>query len=842
MDNEKCESITKRIKVYGIVQGVGFRPLVYRIAQNANVKGTVRNVGGYVEIIAQGSKESLDVFVHELTDSKHIGCEIMKLEEENIDDNEYSDFIIVNSQSSEEVSVIPPDLPVCPDCERELYTQNDRRFMNPFISCMSCGPRYTIMDELPYDRHNTTMRDFDMCGACQDEYTSPEDRRFHAQTISCNDCGPYLIFEDRTGQLQQDRSKAKQNSNLFVEQENYKNNKVHENSKLYENKKIHENNKLSQKQKIGLYKEQEAFELAISVIQKGGILAVKGIGGYHFVCSPYHEETVNNLRKLKGREEKPFAVMFPSMDEITKCCIVSEEERTLLLSNPRPIVLLYRKSDSFALSTNKASIYCGAFLPYTPLQLLLTRQCGPLIMTSANISDRPIIREDNEMLSIPSTYLDGILYNTRRIVRSVDDSVAKVIDGKPQLIRRSRGYVPYPVFIDSNYEAVNINSNAVNLFQKTSAYEKMLSGNIKDKLKYNHTIFAAGGDLKAAFCLYHHGKAVVSQYFGDLEEETVMEEYKKSYSDLSRLLKIHPSLAVCDLHPNYHSARFAKGLEIPVLAVQHHHAHIASVIAEHELKGRIIGVAFDGTGYGTDGNIWGGEFLVCEGFEFLRAAHLRYNWIIGGDQSMRDSRKTATCYLLQAGLHEYVSDERKMLIQAALNNKIHTVQNSSMGRLFDAVASILNLGQINRYEGECAALLEREAYLAIRNNVKPEKLTFAFSEENEIIEIDAKPVLEDLCRLRDKSKAGALALGFHYALVDAVSAVCGKLRLRYQSNIVALSGGVFQNTILTEQSLKILRRNNFEVYTNLSVPPNDGAISLGQTYLGLQKMKEYITK
>jgi hydrogenase maturation protein HypF len=314
-----------------------------------------------------------------------------------------------------------------------------------------------------------------------------------------------------------------------------------------------------------------------------------------------------------------------------------------------------------------------------------------------------------------------------------------------------------------------------------------------------------------------------------------MEEYKTSLEDLSRLLKITPTLAVCDMHPNYFSVEFAQSLGIPILQVQHHHAHIASVMAEHDLKERVIGVAFDGTGYGTDGNIWGGEFLVCEGADFIRAAQLEYTPILGGDQSMRDAKKTATCYLWNVGLGEYVRDDRSDIIHAAIDHKINTVLTSSMGRLFDAVASLLTIAQDNRYEGECAISLERAAVIAKRNNVKPVELAFAINEKSEIIIIDPKPLLETICRLREKVDIGALALGFHNAVADMIGRVCEKLRNSQNSNTVALSGGVFQNTILTEQALKILREKGFQVYVNMEVPPNDGSISLGQTYIGLKK-------
>ncbi len=737
--------ITKRIRVFGMIQGVGFRPLVFRLAKNHGINGTVKNTGGIVEITAQGQKQNLEEFLKELSSDKWDGRKIVKMQVEDVREADYGAFHIISSSPDREVSIIPPDLPVCPKCRKELEDIHNRRFHNPFISCTSCGPRYTIMERLPYDRHTTSMREFPMCPACLEEYTAPDSRRFHAQTISCNDCGPYLFMD-------------------------------------------------------GLA-DREALKKAIGILKAGGILAVKGIGGYHFVCSPMPEETVLNLRRLKGREEKPFAVMFNNLESVEEYCIVSKEEKELLESKARPIVLLYRKEKTMAEAVNKGGICCGAFLPYTPLQILLTQSCGPLIMTSANMSGRPIIKDDHVMLGLKSPYLNGVLYHKRRIVRSVDDSVAKVTDRKPQLLRRSRGYVPYPVFLARE--------------NKSPA------------------IFAAGGDLKAAFCLYKEGSAVVSQYFGDLEENSVFEEYKASYSDLSGLLNINPGLVVCDLHPNYHSARFAKTFPVPVLPVQHHHAHIASVMAEHNLKGPVIGVAFDGTGYGSDGNIWGGEFLICEGAGFKRAAHLSYTPVLGGDNSMRDGKKTAACFLLNAGLFKEIQDERRDMMKAALDRRINTFLSSSMGRLFDAVASILAICHMNRYEGECASLLEKEAVLACRNQIKPEKLTFAIQEKSGIIEINPEPVLKSLCKLKDTVDKGSLALGFHYGAADAVLRVCEIIREEQGIHTVALSGGVFQNTVLTELVLKLLREKGFLVYLNMAVPPNDGCISLGQTYIGL---------
>ncbi len=758
MNNRKNKKTTVKIRVCGIVQGVGFRPLVYRAARKMGIKGWVRNVGGDVEIVAQAAKIAVDRFLSDLKENKEQRYEILNMELEELPARILDDFAIIPSGEDKEISMIPPDLPVCLECLKELANDSDRRFGNPFISCMSCGPRYTIIEDMPYDRDNTAMKDFSMCSACKKEYTSPQSRRFHAQTISCNDCGPYLLYRENGKPVAEELT------------------------------------------------DREALKKAIKVLADGGIVAVKGIGGYHLACSPFLEQSVVRLRKCKGREEKPFAVMFHSLTEIKRYCNVSKEEQTLLESKARPIVLLQMQEDFMAPSTNKKSIYCGAFLPYTPLQHLLTAELGPLIMTSANVSGQPIIREDDCMLSLSNPFLNGVLYNKRRIVRSVDDSVAKIVAGSPQLIRRSRGYVPYPFFL-----------------QKENVGETQ--------------VFAAGGDLKAVFALCRGERAVVSQYFGDLEECGVMEEYKKSYKDLTRLLNITPGLAVCDFHPNYHSARFAQSMQLPLIKVQHHHAHIASVMAEHGLKGPVIGVAFDGTGYGTDGSIWGGEFLICEGKEFVRAAHLSPFPVLGGDQSMREGKKTAICYLHHAGLDSFFSDERKQIITAALDQRINTVFTSSMGRLFDAAASVLHIAYENRYEGECAILLEREAELAYREHIDPPYLPFLITEKDNILKLDPSPFFKAAVRCKDREKTGALALSFHHAAAEGTAEICERLRRRYHISEVALSGGVFQNTLLTERTLTLLRERDFRVYINRLVPPGDGGLSLGQIYLGREYLK-----
>lgn len=778
MDQEKSKQYIKRIKVYGVVQGVGFRPFVYHLAKKHHMMGSVQNFGGIVEIIAKAPEDELVCFLKELKNPIGQEYEITNLEISDIDENmipetDFQEFRILKSAKNEVVSYQPVDLPTCNKCVEELLDKTNRRYHNPFISCALCGPRYTIMEELPYDRHTTVMSDFHMCGQCKEEYIDIEDRRFHAQTISCNDCGPKLIFKDLSNEEVPDNIKGSQLKEKFQE--------------------------ISQAQE-GV--NEIALKKACDCIKNGGIIAVKGIGGYQFVCSPFITDTIHHLRKLKGREKKPFAVMFENIDSIMEYAIVSPEEENLLKTKARPIVLLRYPTQKFAKEVNRGSLTIGAFLPYTPMQILLLKELGPLIMTSANQSGAPIIKEDDKMLSFTSPYLKGILYHKRRIVRSVDDSVVKIVNHKAQFIRRSRGYVPAPITLTSNHN--------------------------------QGVVVGAGGDLKSAFCLYKDGNAVVSQYFGDLEEYRVLEEYKSSFYDLSKMLHIRPDWVVADLHPNYHSKKFMESLGVPIQYVQHHHAHIASVMAEHGIEDKVIGVAFDGTGYGTDGNVWGGEFLICEGSDFSRAAHLGYSTYIGGDDSLKDAKKTATCLLLNAGLEEYIEADNLSIIKAALLNKINTIHSSSMGRLFDGVSSILNISHRNEYEGECAILLENEALLAKELQLEPVPLSFRVEEDGTGIRIGYKELLLKLIKEKESKDIKALALGFHYAVADMTVTVCEKLRKIEGIQKIALGGGVFQNGILLEKVYNSLSHKGFQVYMNNQLPPNDSAISLGQVYLGLR--------
>lgn len=754
MNKQKLDIKTLKIIVSGIVQGVGFRPLVFRMAHRFQLAGIVRNHGGNVEIILQGKAANIDLFLAELSRENGKDYEILKQNQELIQREIYEDFTIEPSDHNDELAVIPPDLPTCAECERELLSKSNRRYQNPFISCVKCGPRYTIMNRLPYDRETTVMEDFEMCPSCNAEYVSPNDRRFHAQTISCDDCGPFLVYAEYG---------------------------------------------------IDLCQEQDALEKSIRVLNNGGILAIKGIGGYQYACSPFQDETVLKLRKLKGREEKPFAIMFPDMETVGEHCDYSLEEEHIMKSKARPITLLGQKNQRIASVAVNDSEYYGAFLPYTPLHILLTKACGPLIMTSANLSGRPMITQDDEMKVVKSELLDGMLYHHRRILRGVDDSVVQVINGKPQIMRRSRGYVPYPVFIPQ----------------------------IEKK-----QILAMGGDLKATFCYYKLGGAVISPFFGDLEEMPIFDQYEGAIKEQKEFLQIEAEMVVCDLHPNYFSTKLgiklAKEANLKLKFVQHHHAHIASVMAEHSLEGAVIGVAMDGTGYGTDGAIWGGEFLLCEKGDFHRMAHLDYVSMIGGDQSMKDGEKILSCYLIQAGLQAYSKDKRLPIIEAAIRHQIQGVESSSMGRLFDGVSALLDICKINKYEGECAMMLEKASRRGMKLGEQPVEMDFEIEENKSDIKIYWQPVLKTLSEGKKKYSATSLSYGFHESVARMIVESCIKIRNKSHCNQVALSGGVFQNRILIERVPKLLEIQGFKVYRNELVPSNDGGISLGQVLIGMQ--------
>lgn len=795
--------VTVKIKIWGIVQGVGFRPFVAKLADRMGMKGEVRNIGGLVDIVVTDTRKQIDSFLQALTMEKPIPAEIVHRKMEQLAFRHFNEFTILDSdEGDDEAAMIPADLALCPHCLEELFDKDNPRYWHPFISCMVCGPRYTIIDKIPYDRQNTAMIDFPMCDFCEEEYTDRQDRRYHAQTISCHDCGPSLEYRLPEPDCKEALSVGIIGMGAISD-------------------------KINKKAVLPI-------ALATSLLMiKETVIGFKGVGGYNLICSPFYEKAVKDLRKLKGREEKPFAVMFKDVEQIKAYCHVSQEEENLLVSSARPIVLLERKPRAIddknkevlpiCEETYRGSRFIGAFLPSMGAQYLLLEHCGPLIVTSANLSDQPMMKDEKEMFDLldKEPILAAVFYNQREIKLQVDDSVVRVIDGQPQMIRRAKGYAPVPLYINSG-------------------------------LGKEQMILATGGQLKSAFSLSKGPFAYVSQYFGDLDSYEVFQIYKKNVEHLKKLFRIKPKLIVCDMHPLYQTTSYAKqNEETEILYVQHHHAHVASVMAEHDLQGSVIGVAFDGTGYGTDGAIWGGEFFICKENQQKRVAHLEYVNMLGGDASMKDGWKSAMSYAYafenrreessgnQGSLQNKIlpSDEESKsidlnhqqsiesirmdlseimgyskikentnwkLVTAALQHNINKIQSSSMGRLFDAVAALLDINQVNRYEGECAIMLENAAAEALKSP--------------------------------GMNKKYDLALRFHYDVAEMILSQCLKLRERYKINQVALTGGVFQNKILMEKALALLRNANFEVYYNVSVGPNDGGICLGQNYIGMHHL------
>ncbi len=827
----------KRITLYGLVQGIGFRPSVVRLAQKWGIEGVVCNFGGGVRVLASAPASLAEGFSRQLQNEPPPLSEILHINVDCLDANQYQKelkalsskslpdhnmsivgvmrvddqcesqhslisnnnkkgpgepspcntgepspcaaFRIVESRDEGEgLVILPADLPVCDSCLSEMKNASDRRFGHPLISCTHCGPRYSIIQKAPYDRCNTAMEAFDFCPECLAEYTTPESRRFHAQTVSCHHCGPQLRL------------------------------KVPE---------AHESGKDTGYSKG--WTGEEALQKTIGLIKAGGVVAVKGIGGYHFLTSPYKDSAVKGLRELKEREQKPFAVCFPSLEAIKSYAQVSPQEEALLLSKARPIVLLEQKqpfeAEPFSSLVLQNSRYIGAFLPYTPILVRLCESLGPLVATSANLSDAPIINREEGLAFFENVMLSGILTHDREIVISQDDSVAWVVAERPQIIRRARGYTPLPLYV--------------------LPFENQME----------QRVLALGGELKSTFCLQKGPFAYVSQYLGDLGSSEAFRIYKDNLVHMESLMKIEPTLVACDLHPDYATTRLAQELGLPIIKVQHHHAHIASVMAEKGLKGPVLGVSFDGTGYGSDGTIWGGEFLICEKGEFKRAAYLKPVPLLMGDDSMKDCRKTATAYLHATGLQKAINDTRYSVIRGALEHGINTILSSSMGRLFDAVSSMLGLADWNRYEAEGAILLENAAYRALKRDHGRScpSLAFDIIEEEESLVLDSEPLVKTIMSALIKDPSGenlteALALSFHRALCSGAVEVLTKLQARTGIQDVVLSGGVFQNRILAESTTLALENQGFKVYLPSMIPSNDGGISLGQAFIAMNKFNE----
>jgi len=747
--------VRKRIIIEGIVQGVGFRPFVYRVAREQGLTGWVLNDSRGVLIEVEGEGTALNRFLDDLREKLPPLASISRLDIMDIPPVGENDFVIrASSGEASKTAQISPDTFVCADCLRELFDPQDRRYRYPFINCTNCGPRFTIVTDIPYDRPNTTMAGFPMCAPCREEYDDPGNRRFHAQPNACPACGPRMTLLDADG-----REVA----------------------------------------------ATDPVAEGIRLLRAGRIVAVKGLGGFHLAVDAANESAVADLRRRKERDEKPFAIMAADTAKAAALAAIGPAERQLLEGVERPIVLL-RQKKGHGLSPLVAprNNFFGLMLPYTPLHhLLLEGNFEALVMTSANVSDEPIVYEDGEALSRLHGIADYYLTHNRRIHTRTDDSIVRVMADRPVVLRRSRGYVPRGVFLPSEQPSV----------------------------------LAVGAELKNAVCLTQGNRAYLSQHIGDLKNLEVLDSLARNVEYFSAILELKPQIVAHDLHPDYLSTRYAEDLPggMERVSVQHHHAHLASCLAEHRTTGEVIGIIFDGIGYGADGHIWGGEFLVGGYADCRRAGHFMNTPMPGGDAATREPYRMALSYLHQAYgedlpllpvLGRIPAQDRKLLVQM-IEKGINAPLASSCGRLFDAVASMAGIRDRVNYEGQAALELE-QAIDREDGGCYP----FFLITEGESLVFDHRPLVRAVAEaVQAGDPTGLISARFHNSLVEMIRQVCVNLRLETRLERVVLSGGVFQNRYLTERSVRVLEGEGFKVLTHSLVPPNDGGLALGQAVI-----------
>lgn len=843
--------ITKRIRVYGIVQGVGFRPTVSRHAVANGIRGSVSNKGPYVEIYAQGTSEQVDGFLKDLKERPPKRAAILKINTEILEEApQFSQFDIIESEKTKGEIFVSPDIAICEECKEEMFDPKNRRYLHPFINCTCCGPRLTILDALPYDRERTSMKEFPMCPDCAAEYYDPETRRFDAQPVCCNDCGPevYLIGREERG--------------------------------------------------------REAITYTRKTIRDGGIVAIKGIGGFHLCCDASNEEAVSRLRTLKRRPTKPFAIMAKDMDAVYRECEVSPLQEEILTGHQKPILLLKKRSEKFFENCNTGEAIAskqedsdkknllnienviaatgeelqeshhhnkdsyshlapsvapgnpkvGVMLPYAPVQLLIfqyddgVEMPDLLVMTSGNTSGAPICRDDTEAVAELSHLCDCILSHDRKIRIRADDSVMDFYKGEPYMIRRSRGYAPLPFMTSADWEG---------------------------------QVMAVGGELKNTFCIGVDSRFYPSPYVGDLEDLRTVKALEETMHRFETLLEVEPQLVVCDMHPKYNSTVVAEDLGLPILRVQHHYAHILSCMTENDCQEPVIGVSFDGTGYGMDGTIWGGEILLADMEGFQRLGSITPFLQVGGDASAKEGWRIAASLIYQmTGNREQAGEiiekldlcspqEYKVLFTMA-DRKINAVTSTSAGRLFDGVSAILGIRKKSTFEGEASTALQFAAehyaeecgkqYEKLVGNV--DKILFhtqaASDTENGTVISDnntmdnMEPIhctdkkqirlntIDLVKRLAEERLKGTdtelLAWCFHKALAEQIAAACRLAAESAGCRKVALSGGVFQNCLLLRLTEELLQREDFEVLRHHMIPPNDGGIAIGQAAYGMWRL------
>lgn len=803
------------IRVFGIVQGVGFRPTVKRHADACDIAGSVSNKGPYVEIFAEGSEECVHSFIKQIQEEPPKRAVILKLDVENVESGEdgihkvesetdsKEKFQIIESEKEEGEIFVSPDIAICPECKKELYDKNDRRYLHPFINCTCCGPRLTILDSMPYDRVRTSMGEFPMCEKCEYEYTHAETRRFDAQPVCCNDCGPevYLLGRKERG--------------------------------------------------------ADAIRYTRKVISEGGIVAVKGIGGFHLCCDAAKEETVARLRQRKKRPMKPFAVMMKDLDVVRRECETEPHLEEILDGHQKPIILLPKKEGgTLCESVAPDNPKIGVMLPYAPVQLLLfdyqdeTKVSDCLVMTSANTSGAPICRDDEDALNELSGLCDVILSHDRKIRLRADDTVMDFYRGEPYMIRRSRGYAPLPFMMENEFKG---------------------------------QVLAVGGELKNAFCIGKNQLFYPSPYIGDMGDVRTVKALKESVKRMEELLETKPQIVACDMHPSYNTRAAAEEMGLPVFLVQHHYAHILSCMAENEwtTEKRVIGVSFDGTGYGTDGTIWGGEILLADYDSFTRWGCIEPFAQTGGDVSAKEGWRIAVSLLGKIYGKENalliietlgLCEPKLAKLQFTMEERgINTVQSTSAGRLFDAVSAILDIRKSSTFEGEASTSLQfaAEKWLDAQKKKIAGSEDFAESgiitdygelksisdvaqksvvEKNNSINRNIKadlyylPTLSLVKELAERKLAGEnsnqLALHFHRRLAGMIVSACEKAREEIGINTVALSGGVYQNKLLLDYSVTMLEERGFHVLRHHLLPPNDGGISLGQAVAAMRSLQK----
>ena len=753
----------QKISITGRVQGVGFRRAVYRLSCQLELSGVVYNDTKGVKIELQGDEKKIDEFLIRLQSDadKPPLAEIQSCKTVDIDVIKAEDKFAIEASDSQgtALSQVTADIATCRDCLSEMTDKEDFRYGYPFINCTNCGPRYSIVQTIPYDRPNTTMSVFKMCDRCAAQYTDVTDRRFHAQPVACGKCGPRIWLTDSTG-------------NTITKQTN------------------------------------KTITETASLLRVGKIIAIKGIGGFHLAVDALDNEAVKRLRERKKRDHKPFAMMADSIETIKKHALVSESAEKLLKSPQSPIVLLPKRKDStIAQSVAEGVNTFGFMLCYAPLHhLLFAQNIGVLVMTSGNISDEPLICKNDLALERLSCVADAFLMHDREIYRQVDDSIVHFIEQEPALLRRSRGYVPTPILIEESCR---------------------------------QDIFAAGGDLKNTFCFGKQNQLICSEHIGDLEDAEVYHHYINSTEHLRKLFEVEPKVVACDLHPGYLSTRYAHSLsDLRIIQVQHHWAHIASVMAEHGLDEPVIGISCDGTGYGTDGAIWGCECLIAslEGFE--RFGHLAYYTLAGADAASKESIRPAIGLLKKIYGHDFnlqkfrwlldriePDSNKQQIISEQVEKRINTVETSSLGRVFDAVAAMLSLGNYNNFEAQLPMALE-----SITTDGIEERYDFELkSSSGKPLQLDlSKMMLQLITDIQENKPSGVISAKFHNTLADALLQIAKAARESKNLNTVALSGGVFCNRYLTNRVIKLLKKNDFSVLFNRDIPSNDGGISLGQ--------------